>query len=397
MRRPWTMFALGLHRGHADPLGLRRAHGARPARGEGLRSAGRRAPVHHGGEHHDPRRHAGGRDAPARSRRGADRARRSDRGHDRVAGDPRVLVPAGEAGRDPTRRLLRGLDQAAGDLRRHPLRACRCRSCSPDSGSARSCSRSSAPLYACEPPWTRPDDRRRASDAGLRASVSLLRRNRDFRALFFASVISLGGDWFLWVAINSLDLRGHAGRRSTSASRSWRRSSRSSSPHPIGGSAGRPDRPPEADDRRATSPGRWSVSRSCWSDRRRSGSPTCSCPCSRRSPPRSTPPSRPRRPNVVDPEDLPAANALNGSLWGTMLAVGAGLGGLVSAAFGDDTAFLVDAVSFLVSAALLVVDPTRGSPSRGHESDRAPEHRSRPPERRGASPAGTIGSFRCWP
>ena len=58
-------------------------------------------------------------------------------------------------------------------------------------------------------------------------------------------------------------------------------------------------------------------------------------------------------PNVVDPDDLPAANALNGSLWGTMLAVGAGLGGLVSAAFGDDTAFIVDAVSFLVSAALL--------------------------------------------
>jgi predicted MFS family arabinose efflux permease len=58
-------------------------------------------------------------------------------------------------------------------------------------------------------------------------------------------------------------------------------------------------------------------------------------------------------PNVVDPEDLPAANALNGSLWGTMLAVGAGLGGLISAVFGADTAFLVDAGSFLVSAALL--------------------------------------------
>ena len=58
-------------------------------------------------------------------------------------------------------------------------------------------------------------------------------------------------------------------------------------------------------------------------------------------------------PNVVDPHDLPAANALNGSLWGTMLAVGAGLGGLISAVFGADTAFLVDAGSFLVSAALL--------------------------------------------
>jgi hypothetical protein len=39
---------------------------------------------------------------------------------------------------------------------------------------------------------------------GLRASVSLLRHNRDFRRLYLASVISLGGDWFLFVAITSL-------------------------------------------------------------------------------------------------------------------------------------------------------------------------------------------------
>jgi predicted MFS family arabinose efflux permease len=58
-------------------------------------------------------------------------------------------------------------------------------------------------------------------------------------------------------------------------------------------------------------------------------------------------------PNLVDREDLPAANALNGSLWGTMLAVGAALGGVISAAFGANTAFLVDAGSFVVSAALL--------------------------------------------
>ena len=58
-------------------------------------------------------------------------------------------------------------------------------------------------------------------------------------------------------------------------------------------------------------------------------------------------------PNVVEPEDLPAANALNGSLWGTMLAVGAGLGGIISAEFGAHTAFIVNAVSFVVSAALL--------------------------------------------
>jgi MFS family permease len=58
-------------------------------------------------------------------------------------------------------------------------------------------------------------------------------------------------------------------------------------------------------------------------------------------------------PNVVDPDDLPTANALSGSLWGTMLAVGAALGGVVATVFGRDTAFLVDAVSFAVSALLL--------------------------------------------
>ena len=36
-------------------------------------------------------------------------------------------------------------------------------------------------------------------------------------------------------------------------------------------------------------------------------------------------------PNVVDPEDLPAANAVAGSAWGTMAIVGASLGGIVSA------------------------------------------------------------------
>lgn len=58
-------------------------------------------------------------------------------------------------------------------------------------------------------------------------------------------------------------------------------------------------------------------------------------------------------PNVVDPEDLSTANALAGSLWGTMLAVGAGLGGLVVAKFGRDAGYIGDAASFLVSAALL--------------------------------------------
>src|SRR3954471_18889052 len=49
-------------------------------------------------------------------------------------------------------------------------------------------------------------ERQRARGTGARASVDLLRRNRDFRRLFFASVISLGGDWFLFVALGGLVL-----------------------------------------------------------------------------------------------------------------------------------------------------------------------------------------------
>jgi len=59
-------------------------------------------------------------------------------------------------------------------------------------------------------------------------------------------------------------------------------------------------------------------------------------------------------PNVVDPEDLATANVLTGSLWGTMLAVGAGLGGLVVAQFGRSAGYVGDALSFLISAAMLM-------------------------------------------
>ena len=54
-------------------------------------------------------------------------------------------------------------------------------------------------------------------------------------------------------------------------------------------------------------------------------------------------------PNLVDPEDLPTATVLNGATWGTMLAVGAGLGGLAAALIGPHWCFAIDAVSFLLS------------------------------------------------
>jgi MFS family permease len=59
-------------------------------------------------------------------------------------------------------------------------------------------------------------------------------------------------------------------------------------------------------------------------------------------------------PNLVSRDDLPAANVLIGSAWGTMLAVGAALGGIVAATLGRDAAFVVNALSFAVSAWLIL-------------------------------------------
>lgn len=56
-------------------------------------------------------------------------------------------------------------------------------------------------------------------------------------------------------------------------------------------------------------------------------------------------------PNLArDAEELNRANALLGSTWGIMLALGAAIGGVFAAAFGRDAAFVANAVSFVVSA-----------------------------------------------
>lgn len=61
-------------------------------------------------------------------------------------------------------------------------------------------------------------------------------------------------------------------------------------------------------------------------------------------------------PNLVDnDDDLRTANSLFGSTWGVMLAIGAGIGGLFSAAFGRDAAFIADAASFVASALLIAM------------------------------------------
>jgi MFS family permease len=59
-------------------------------------------------------------------------------------------------------------------------------------------------------------------------------------------------------------------------------------------------------------------------------------------------------PNLVSREDLAAANVLGAATWGTMLAVGAAIGGLVVVAFGRGAGYVGDAVSFFLSAVLVL-------------------------------------------
>jgi predicted MFS family arabinose efflux permease len=58
-------------------------------------------------------------------------------------------------------------------------------------------------------------------------------------------------------------------------------------------------------------------------------------------------------PNIVPPEDVVVANTLASTTWSVNLMLGATLGGLVAALLGRDAVFLLNALSFVASAALI--------------------------------------------
>ena len=58
-------------------------------------------------------------------------------------------------------------------------------------------------------------------------------------------------------------------------------------------------------------------------------------------------------PNIVRPKELGVANALSSVTWSVMLAFGTALGGIVAGSFGVYTAFVIDALSFFLSALLI--------------------------------------------
>ncbi|HEX8615959.1 MAG TPA: MFS transporter [Thermoanaerobaculia bacterium] len=180
----------------------------------------------------------------------------------------------------------------------------------------------------------------------------LLRENRDFRLLYFATLISLGGDWFLTVAL--LDLVLQLTGSATLASLVLLFQTLPIflfTPH-AGHLIDRIDRRKlmiAVDLLRIAA---------------------CLLPLLATTPALLPfayagvfliavgsayfePASQAALPNIVPAEDLATANVLMGSTWGTMLTAGAALGGAVTTMFGRNTSFVADAVSFAVSALLL--------------------------------------------
>ena len=60
-------------------------------------------------------------------------------------------------------------------------------------------------------------------------------------------------------------------------------------------------------------------------------------------------------PNITTAEELLPANALAAATWSAMLAIGASVGGIVTASLGRDVAFAINAASFFCSAAFLAL------------------------------------------
>src|SRR5438128_5601816 len=165
--------------------------------------------------------------------------------------------------------------------------------------------------------------------------LRLLTHNRDFRLLYAGTLISLGGDWFLTVALLDLVLQ-LTGSATLASLMLLCQSLPIFIFTPLAGHV------IDRVDRRK-------LMIVC--DIGRTGA--CLLPLLARTPAMLPfayagvilisigsayfePASQAALPNIVSGEDLGRANVLMGSTWGTMLAVGAGLGGLVTARFGRD-------------------------------------------------------------
>jgi MFS family permease len=79
-------------------------------------------------------------------------------------------------------------------------------------------------------------------------------------------------------------------------------------------------------------------------------------------------------PNVTSPEELLPANALSSATWSFALTVGAALGGVITALLGRNTSFVVNSLSFFISAVLIhriAVDETHVAAANAPDAPRA--------------------------
>jgi predicted MFS family arabinose efflux permease len=74
-------------------------------------------------------------------------------------------------------------------------------------------------------------------------------------------------------------------------------------------------------------------------------------------------------PDLVDPRSVGTANAITSTTWSAMLALGAAGGGLVAGVFGVYPAFVIDGLTFFLSAAF-IASIRLETPSQTHEHDR---------------------------
>jgi MFS family permease len=205
----------------------------------------------------------------------------------------------------------------------------------------------------------------------LTVYLQLLRRNRDFTLLYAGTLISLGGDWFLTVALLDLVLQ-LTGSATLASVMLLCQSLPIFIFTPLAGHV------IDRVDRRKLM---------IAMDLIRTGA--CLLPLLARSASLLPfayagvivisigsayfePASQAALPNLVSSEELAPANVLMGSTWGTMLAVGAAIGGLVTMRFGRNVSFVVDSFSFLASAAILWIMRTPFSEKRTEAHEHPP-------------------------
>lgn len=80
------------------------------------------------------------------------------------------------------------------------------------------------------------------------------------------------------------------------------------------------------------------------------------------------PSQRAALPQIAPGPQLAPANALSGGTWSVMLALGAAAGGWVTAQFGTETALILDAGTFLLSAGFLVLLPKLPAPGASQDA-----------------------------